>query len=229
MQRFWGDIAISAQSSFDRLRHRLERTTLRERVLLGALVLGAALYAPVHALESQNLQSEAYVDALSERSTARLAAQSARRVEASATNAALIEDMKTWGFKAQNSAVAQVLIEQRLVATADKVSLANPRITTRPTVESEGPTQWMFAEVQTDLRWGPTFNFLDAIGEWPEGFRVTGFRYEIQPSRSAPRGNEVAPAEQGTIRIGLAFPVRLVEQPDAGSSSGQPRTTGRHP
>ncbi len=228
MQRIWGGIAVSAQSSIDRLRHRLERTTPRERVLLGALVLGAALYAPVHALERQNLQSEAYVEALSEQSTARLAAQSAQRVMASATNAALIEDMKTWGFRAQNSAVAQVLIEQRLVAAADKVGLTNPRITTQSTVEYEGPTQWMFAEVQTDLRWDPSFSFIDAIGEWPEGFRVTSFRYEIQPSRSAPRPDEVAPADQGTIRIGLAFPVRLVEHPDAASDRG-PRTTTERP
>ena len=51
LQGFFADMVASTRSSIETLKDRLRATTLRERVLLGGLVLGAALYAPVAALE----------------------------------------------------------------------------------------------------------------------------------------------------------------------------------
>lgn len=219
LPRFWRDILNSFQASIDGLKQRFERTTPRERILLAILIMGAALYAPVHALERLNLSSEAYVEALSDQSSARMAAQMARRVAASAADTAALEDMKTWAFQASNAPVAQVMIEQKLVATADRLALPNPRISTQSKVESEGPTNWMFAEVQMDLRWGPAFAFIDSLGTWPEGFRLTGFRYEVLPFNGVLRPGDPIPTESGTIRLNLAFPVVLDQMPEAAGNS----------
>lgn len=214
MQRFWTKIVVSVQSHLNKLRLRFEKTTLRERVLLGALGLGVTLYAPVHALERNSVQTEAYIEALSAQSSARLTAQVARRIEANAADAAILQDMKSWGFEADNAAIAQVLIEQKLVATAKRVGADEIRVATLSKLDHKGPTYWVQSEVQLPLRWEPAFRLIDAIGEWPEGFRVTSFRYDItQPGGRVNRDGSVT-HDQGTIRYNLAFPVRLKEVPE---------------
>lgn len=208
MQGFFADMVASTRSSIETLKDRLRATTMRERVLLGGLVLGAALYAPVAALEWRTVQADRYIDAVTQQSTARLTANAARRVADGAADRLALEDMNGWGFEASNPAVAQVVIEQRLLQAATATGLLNPRITTNAKVESIGPTQWLEAEIQTDLHWGPTFAFLDKLGEWPEGFRVTAFRYEVTPPNPLLIGPD-APPPSGKLRIGLAFPVRI--------------------
>ena len=215
MQGFFADMVASTRASIETLKDRLRATTMRERVLLGGLVLGAAVYAPVAALEWRTTQADAYIDALSEQSTARLTANAARRIADGAADRLALEDMNGWGFEASNAAVAQVLIEQRLLEAAMATGLANPQITTNAKIEAVGPTQWLEAEVQADLRWGPAFAFLDKVGEWPEGFRVTAFRYEITPFNGVVQPGE-APPLNGRLRIGLAFPVRIAS---AGAAS----------
>jgi len=215
LQGFFTDMVASTRASIETLKDRLRATTLRERVLLGGLVLGAAVYAPVAALEWRTTQADRYIEALTEQSTARLTANAARRVAEGAADRLALEDMNGWGFEASNPAVAQVLIEQRLLQAATASGLPNPRITTNTKVEAIGPTQWLEAEVQADLRWGPAFAFLDKVGEWPEGFRVTAFRYEITPFNGFVEPG-AAPPVNGKLRIGLAFPVR---GPAAGAAS----------
>jgi hypothetical protein len=210
LQGFMADMVASARASIETLKERLRRTTARERVLLAALMLGAALYAPVAALESRNTQADAYIDALTEQSAARLTANAARRIADGAADRLALDDMNAWGFEAANPAVAQVLIEHRLLQAAGAVDLPNPRIITNAKVEAIGPTQWLEAEVQADLRWAPTFAFLDKLGEWPEGFRVIAFRYELTPPR--PMTVDAGPPQtSGKLWLRLAFPVRLAE------------------
>lgn len=210
LQGFMADMVASARASIETLKERLRRTTARERVLLAALMLGAALYAPVAALESRNTQADAYIDALTEQSAARLTANAARRIADGAADRLALDDMNAWGFEAANPAVAQVLIEHRLLAAAGAVDLPSPRIITNAQVEAIGPTQWLEAEVQADLRWGPAFAFLDKLGEWPEGFRVIAFRYELTPHR--PMTVDAGPAQtSGKLWLRLAFPVRLAK------------------
>ena len=208
LQGFFTDMVASTRASIETLKDRLRATTLRERVLLGGLVLGAALYAPVAALEWRTTQADRYIDALSEQSTARLTANAARRIADGAADRLALEDMNGWGFEATNAAVAQVVIEQRLLEAAVATGLPNPRITTNAEVEAIGPTQWLEVEVQTDLRWGPVFAFLDKLGEWPEGFRVTAFRYELTPVNPMVMSADNA-GPSGKLRISLAFPVRV--------------------
>ena len=208
MQGFFADMVASTRASIETLKDRLRRTTMRERVLLGGLVMGAALYAPVAALEWRTSQADRYIEALTDQSTARLTANAARRVADGAADRLALEDMNSWGFEASNPAVAQVLIEQRLLEAAIATGLPNPRITTNSKIDAVGPTQWLEVEVQSDLRWGPAFAFLDRVGEWPEGFRVTAFSYEITPSSGPLRAGE-APTLNGKLRLGVAFPVRI--------------------
>ncbi len=192
------------------LQSRLARTTPRERLLLGALVVGALAYAPLAAIDWRARQEDRYTIAQADQSTARLALAASRRMSAQAPDAARIQDMQSWGFDAGNVAVAQVQIEQRLVAAATDAQLANVRITTDPEIENIGPTQWLGGEVQADLRWTPTFDFLESLAEWPEGFRVTQFRYEItSPADAMPSEPGNVPA--GRIQIGLAFPVKVAD------------------
>lgn len=210
LQGFMAEMLASARASIETLKERARRTTPRERLLVGALVLGAAFYAPVAALEGRSAQADAYIDALNDQSSARLTAHAARRIAESAVDRLALDDMKAWGFEAANPAVAQVLIEHRLLDAARAAELPNPRITTNSKVEDIGPTQWLEAEVHADLRWGPTFGFLDAIGEWPEGFRVVGFRYELTPPRAMPADAE-PPQTSGKLWLRLAFPIRLAQ------------------
>lgn len=190
------------------LGERLRRTTPRERVLLAVLMLGALVYAPIAAADWRAAQEDRYVQALGDRASARLAQAAARRIEAATENRSALEDMRSWGFKAGNVAIAQVMIEQRLSAAASAAELVEPRITVRDQVETVGPTQWLEAEVQADLRWAPTFAFLDDVAAWPEGFRVTRFQYEMTPAPAYSDIESVAPPS-GRVRIGLAFPVEI--------------------
>ena len=215
LQGFMAETAASARASIETLKERLQRTTMRERLLLGGLMLGLAFYAPVAALEARSTQADAYIDALGEQSTARLTAAAARRIADGAADRLALEDMNAWGFEAANPAVAQVLIEQRLLEALNAAGLPNARIVTNAKVEAIGPTQWLDVEVQSDLRWDPAFAFMDKLGEWPEGFRVVGFRYELTPS--GPMMVEDGPPQtSGKLWLRLAFPVRLT---DAGTPS----------
>lgn len=196
---------------------RLRATTPRERVLLATLMLGALIYAPLAAVDWRAEQEERYVQALGDRSSALLAQSAARRIAAATENRTALDDMRTWGFTAANIPVAQVTIEQRLVQAAASAEMLNPRITVRDQIESIGPTQWLEAEVQAELRWTPTFAFLDDVSAWPEGFRVTRFQYEITPYTGllAP---EEAPPPTGRVTIGLAFPVTVADLTDGAAS-----------
>src|SRR5690606_38648349 len=175
-QGLLAEIGASTLASRYTSNKRQPRTARRERTQLGGLAPRGRAHAPLRALEWRTTQADRYIGALSEQSTARLTADAARRVAAGAADRLALEDMSAWGFEASNPAVAQVLIEQRLLDAASATGLPNPRIATNAKVEAVGPTQWLEAEVQADLRWGPAFAFLDKLGEWPEGFRVTAFR-----------------------------------------------------
>lgn len=192
------------------LEARLKRTTRRERLLLGGLALAVFLYTPIAALEWRDAQRDRYVEAMTEQSAARLSQAASRRITASAPAEAALEDMKTWGFDASNLAIAQLLLEQKLVEAADKAGLANVKISPDAEITTIGPNQWLGAEVQADLRWTPVFSFLDALTVWPEGFTVRQFRYDIT---AQPNFVAAAPAEGaalGRTTISVAVPVRVV-------------------
>lgn len=208
LRRLWSKIDTSAMNAWAGLKARLQRTTVRERVLLACLAMGMVIYAPVAALEYRTVQAEAYVNALSDQASARLTLNTARRIAAGAADQMALEDMKSWGFEASNAAVAQTLIEHRLVEATQAAGMTGSTITTSQNVEAIGPTQWMAVEVQADLRWTSTFAFLDHLGEWPEGFRVTSFRYQLTPSNPLLL-DAAQTGPLGKVQIGLSFPVRL--------------------
>lgn len=215
MREILARFRATARARWLDLSARLRRTTPRERVLLAVLVMAALVYMPIAASDWRTSQEDAYVDAVSDQAAARLALAVSRRVEAAASDRAAIEDMKTWGFSALNAQVAAVAIEQALVRAATTAELPAFSVTVAAEPQAIGPTNWMEAEVQADLRWNPTFDFLDAVAAWPEGFRVTSFSYDIGGSPGAP--------DAGKVRMGLAFPVRLEEAsppPGATTSSG---------
>jgi hypothetical protein len=183
----------------------LQRTTPRERILLGGLLLAALIYAPIVVFDWRTAQEDRYIDAMTERSAARLAQAASKRITANAPDQAAIEDMRDWGLDAANVAVAQVRIEQHLVQAATAAGLTNIKITTEPEIEVIGPTQWLGAQIQADLRWSPTFAFLDAMTGWTAGFRVTQIQYDIPPFQ----GRDPAAAPPGRVTIGLAVPVSV--------------------
>lgn len=192
---------------------RIARATTREKLLMGGLVLGALAYAPIAAMDYRTAHEDAYVDALTERAAARLENRAARRISAAAADADAIRDMRGWGFEATNTAVAQVMIERRLLQAATDADLARLKMTVDPDIESRGPTRWMTAQVEADLVWRGVFAFLDALSGWPEGFQVTRFSYEV---RAIPPGMEgTGLMSPGTVRIGLAFPVEVEEVVEA--------------
>lgn len=195
------------------VRDRLARTTPRERLLLGGLVLGALIYAPIALMEWRSVQEDRYLAAAADRSAARLARSAARRVTASAPNEAALEDMRSWGFEASNVAVAQVRIEQLIVEAGGRAGLTNLKVTADAEPETIGPIQWLGTTVEADLKWGPTFAFLDAMTAWPEGFRITSFAYELAPvtqAQAALAAQGLAPAgPTGRMTIGVSVPVRL--------------------
>lgn len=202
---------------------RFQRTTPRERLLLGALTLGVLAYAPIFAMDQKAAASERYIDAVTERAAARLTLNAARRASADPLDRAVFEDMRSWGVEASNPATAQVLLERRLFEAANRAELVNVQITTRPEIETLGATRWVEGEVQADLRWTPAFAFLDAVSAWPEGFRITSFQFEATPPPAAspgvpPEVLAAAMASQplGRVRIGVAIPVRLSEMAEGG-------------
>lgn len=215
MQDIIAGLRVSGRTHTRALIARLQRTTPRERVLLGVMVLAALVYAPISAADWRIRQEDRYVDALTSRASARLAANAARRVEAAAADDSAVEDMKTWGFEAANIAIAQVRIEQQLVKAATDTGMTNFTITTDSEPETIGVTQWVGAEIQADLRWNPTFALLDRVAGWPEGFRVVSFDYEMTPpspfqvQRTRGRGEPQPVPPSGKVRLHLAFPVTL--------------------
>lgn len=208
MQGRWIAILASARAQAGVLRARLDRTTRRERLLLGGLALAAFLYAPVASLDWRTQQEDAYVEATTDRAAARLALASARRVAADPAGQAVFDDMNSWGFEASNLAVARVRIEQRLVEAAAANNLANARVTTDEEAEAEGPLTWLGAQVQADLSWSGVFGMMDAIAAWPEGFRVTSFAYRLPPP---PLNPDMPFNTPGSVTIELAFPVEISE------------------
>lgn len=203
---------------------RFQRTTPRERLLLAGLALGVLLYGPVLAMDRRAQASERYIDAVTERASARLALDAARRAVADPVDRAVFEDMRGWGIEATNPATAQVLLERRLFEAVTAAELGGAQITTQPELETIGATRWVRGEVQANLRWTPTFAFLDALAAWPEGFRITGFQYEMtpQPANEAGIPPEVlaqmmATRPLGRVRIGVAAPVRLTAETEGGA------------
>lgn len=209
LQRFLAEIRTSLVVQARVLQIRLQRTTPRERLLLGVLVLAALVYAPVAAIGWRTNQEDRYVEAMTEQSAARLDRAAARRVAAAAANTAAIDDMRTWGFEGGNLAVVRVRIEQRLAQAAADAGLANVQIMVEEETETVGPTQWLPAEIQADLLWRPTFALLDALTGWPEGFRVMAFHYEgyQPPAANAAAPPPPLPGGPARVRIGLSFPV----------------------
>lgn len=204
---------------------RFQRTTPRERLLLAALALAVLVYAPMLAMDRRAQAADRYVDAVTERAAARLSLEAARRATADPIDRAIYEDMRSWGIEASNVPTAQVLLERRLVEAVARAELANTQITTEPELETIGATQWVRGELQADLRWTPTFAFLDALAAWPEGFRITSFQYETTPPPAANPGvppellaEAMAGRPLGRVRIGVAAPVRLTPAADAGGA-----------
>lgn len=220
LQGFTAEFLATVRVRVRTVEERLARATPREKLLLGGLVLGALSYAVIAAVDFRTTREQAYLDAVTERAAARLEAQSARRISGAAANADAIRDMQGWGFKATNTAVAQVLIERRLLEAATDARLARLKMTVDPEMESRGPTRWMTAQVEADLIWRGVFAFLDTLSGWPEGFQVTRFGYEVRP---VPPGMEsLGLMSPGTVRIGLAFPVEVeeeIEDPSAGNAA----------
>lgn len=219
MQGLAAELLASVRMRARMVSSRLARATMREKLLLGGLVLGALAYAPIAAMDYRTANEDAYVDALTERAAARLENRAARRTSAMAADADAIRDMRGWGFRATNTAVAQVIIERRLLQAATDADLARLKMTVDPDIETRGPTRWMTAQVEADLVWRGVFAFLDNLSGWPEGFQVTRFSYEVRP---IPPGMEgLGLMSPGTVRIGLAFPVEVEEEVEAsGATNG---------
>lgn len=198
----------SVGPSVSQLQVRLARTTPRERILLAGLMVGGLLFGAVSALDFQARQQELYADALAARASARFARSNATRISQGAPDQAAIEDMRQWGLETSNGSVAQVRVESLLLDAATRARLVTPRITTDEELEEIGPTQWMTAEVETDLNWTSTFAFLDELSQLQTGFRVRTFSFDVEPSRQVLADNEFRPP-RGRIRLGLAFPVSV--------------------
>lgn len=205
---------VSLTTSFRDLRARVERTTPRERLLLVGLGIGALLYGLVSASEFRNRQEDMLAEALADRAEAQLARSSATRTAASAPDQMALEDMQSWGVTAANISIAQVRIEGRLLAAATAAELANARITTDDDLVEVGPTQWLHAEVETDLNWTSTFAFLEEVGRLPSGFRIVEFGFDVEPQRGIVNPDEFRPP-RGRIRMTLGFPVRIASTGDA--------------
>ena len=214
MQAMFAGIRASALRQTRALQVRLQRTTQRERILLAGLVLGALVYAPIAVLDWRQQQEDLYTNAVVERSAARLARSASERITANSPDTAEVEDMRSWGMASSNAAIAQVRVEQMLIEATTNAGLANVKITTDPDIEVIGPTQWLNAQVQADLKWAPTFAFLDALTGWSEGFRITQFQYEVTTTQAFMEANPtIAPA--GRVQIGVAVPVTVPVEVEA--------------
>lgn len=193
---------------------RLRQTTPRERLLLGSLVMGAFVYAPLAASDFRTEQADRYAELSSERAAARLALASVQRAQSGLGEEAALEDMRTWGFEASNVEVARVLIEQRVLEEATRAGLTDIRISTEDDLETIGPTQWINAEFTAQLRWSGIFAFLESLTAWPEGFRVRGFQYDLPVIR--PNQQQIGTfqnSDPGDVRMTLSFPVTIEAVP----------------
>jgi hypothetical protein len=199
---------VALTTSFRDLRARVGRTTPRERLLLASLGVGALLYSLVSASEFRHRQEDMLAEALADRAQAHLARSSATRTAASAPDQMALEDMQSWGLAAANVSIAQVRIENRLLEAATAAELANAQITTDDDLVEVGPTQWLHAEVETDLNWTSTFAFLEEVGRMPSGFRIVEFGFDVQPERGRRNPEEFRPP-RGRIRMTLGFPVEI--------------------
>jgi type II secretory pathway component PulM len=209
------NITGSVRTVLEDVAARLRRTTPRERLLLAALASGSLLYALILALDFQAQEQELFANALADRAQAQSARSRASRVAAGAPDQLAIEDMRSWGVSAANVPIAQVRIEGRLLAAATAAELPNPRITTEDELVEIGPTNWLHADVETDLNWTATFAFLEEVGRLPTGFRVVRFEFEVEPNRGVANPEEFRPP-RGRIRMTLGFPVEVA---NAGASS----------
>lgn len=201
---------------------RLQQTTPRERALLGVLLLGFLVILPVAAGDRRTGQEDRYIAALEDRAEARRAAEAARRIRTTLDDKLALEDMETWGFKASNVDVARVMIEDALSRAAREAELTKVSITTDNEIETIGPTDWLGAEVQADLRWSTVFNFLDKVTAMPQGFRVAAFSYELTARpMGAQQAAEPYQPISGRVRVKLAFPVVLPNDPAAREPADQ--------
>lgn len=173
--------------------------------------MGALLFAAVSALDYQTRQQDLYSEALADRVAARAARSAATRAGAMAPDQAAIADMREWGLKATNVAVAQVRVEGLLLEAATQAELVTPRITSDGELEEIGSTQWIRADVETPLNWTPAFAFLDELGRSQTGFRVVSFNFELDGGPEGPGAASLPPG--GRIRMGLAFPVEILTEP----------------
>lgn len=189
---------------------RFQQTTPRERALIGVLALGFLTILPVAAADWRTGQEDLYIEAMEDRAQARREADAAARIRTALDDKVALKDMETWGFKASNVDVARVMIEDALSRAAREAELTSVSITTDEEVEAIGPTEWLGAEVQADLRWTTLFGFLDKIAAMPEGFRVAAFSYELTPQRiSVQQSPEPFNPITGKVRVRLAFPLVL--------------------
>ena len=198
-------VTVRTRTYADALRARLLRTSARERLLLGALVGGAILYAPFAAMDARDRAETAYVDALSARDTARRARVQAVNANNRAARDLAVRDMSDWGFEGSNIDIVRVRIEQALAGAATDAAMTGTAIETGEAAIATGPVTWVSAQVQGDLRWTPTFKLLDEVAGWPEGFRVTRFAFEKAPP---PAFEGAVVMTQGRVTIGLEFPTR---------------------
>lgn len=223
-------LAALFREGFRHAKARYGQTTPRERLLLGLLALAAPLLAATAALEWRNRQQSLYADVFLVREAAKRERAATRRAVAAASNVSGLEDMKTWGVVATNDAIAQVLVEDSLNRAITLAGLGRPDVRVDSGTDAIGPTRWITAEVQADLSWTSLFAFVDDLAEWPEGFRVTSFHYELTATdllaRSARRQEADEPAPPaGRVRLGLAFPLRQdVELADGRAESSLPRS-----
>lgn len=196
-----------ASSWFASAKSRLAATTPRERLLLGAMATAALLYAPLAAFEWRNMQEDKHLEAVASLTNAQMLARSLNKANASSLETAAFKDMRGWGFSADNTAIARVRIEQRLIEAATNSGLTNVEIAVGDKVDMTGPVQWLDAEVQSDLLWKGAFDFLDDLSSWPEGFRITAFRYEQPPQQEFDLVNNIVRA--GKLRMTVSFPVKI--------------------
>lgn len=192
---------------------RLRRTTPRERLLIAGLGMGVLIYAPIMAMDARDQAEIAYVEALSTREAAERQRQ--RVVDARSTSARdlAMEDMSRWGFDGANAETIRVRLERDLQNAASEAGMTGVTITPNDATTQTGPVVWIPIEVQADLTWTPTLRFLDELGSWPEGFRVTRFAFQRPPP---PAFEGAPPSTAGRVRLELEFPTRsLAGEEDA--------------
>lgn len=184
---------------------RLRQTTQRERLLLAALGVGVLVYAPVLAWDARDRAEVAYAEALATREAAERDRQRALSARSSSARDLALEDMSRWGFEGANAETLRVRLEQDVQKAAADAGMTGVTLVPNDATNQTGPVTWIPIEVQGDLTWTPTLNFLDEIAGWPEGFRVTRFAFERPPP---PAFEGAPPSTAGRIRLELEFPTR---------------------